>query len=127
MWGWRQGGVVDSDPEVMGVLCQGFRADEHEVRFIVFELEEVGLHPGLNISVAIGQGGGYSCGDGFGRDVDLDIIGVAVEVKTMFVYDISEWQDAKEEKREDQALNLGGRLVTEEQLLMCMNCCLLVR
>ena len=62
VWGWRQGGVVDRETEVMGVLCEGFRADEHQVGFIVVELEEVGLHPGLNISEAAGQGGGCSFG-----------------------------------------------------------------
>ena len=73
-------------------------------------LNWVDLHPGLNIGETVGQGGGYSCGDGFGRDVDLDIIGVAVEVKTIFTYDISEWQDVKDEKERTKHRTLGDAL-----------------
>ena len=93
----------------MGVLCEGFRADQHQIRFILVELEEVGLHPGLNIGEAVGQGGGYSCSDGFGRDVDLDIIAVTLEVKTMFAY-IFEWQDVKDEKERTKHRTLGDAL-----------------
>ena len=40
----------------------------------------------------------------------LVIIGVAVEVKTMFAYDISEWQDVKDEKERTKHRTLGDAL-----------------
>ncbi|KAF0046975.1 hypothetical protein F2P81_000608 [Scophthalmus maximus] len=63
-----------------------------------------------NLLLQLVRAGGYSCGDGFGRDVDLDIIGVEVEVKSMFAYDISEWQDVKDEKERTKQRTLGDAL-----------------
>lgn len=37
--------------------------------------------------IAVGQSGVSCSGDGFGGDVELDIIGVAVEAATMMTYD----------------------------------------
>lgn len=52
-----------------------------------------------------------SCsGDGFGGDVELDVIGVAVEVETMTMYDITMWEDVENEQERTKHRTLGDAL-----------------
>lgn len=75
------------------------------------------MHPGLYVGEAVGPSCRGNCGDGFGGDVDLDVI--SVEVETISTYDITEWQDVNDEEEKIQTPNLGGRLVTKEQWRRC--------
>lgn len=58
----------------------GFWGEED---FWFVEFEEFGLNPGLYVCEAAGEGGGGSGCDGSGGDVDLRVVGVAVEVEAV--------------------------------------------
>ena len=49
-------------------------------------------------------------GDGFGRNIKLDAISIAVEVETMFTKYISKRENVKDEELRTQKLTLGKTL-----------------
>lgn len=44
------------------------------------------MHPLFNFSKAVGQSGVTFSGDGFDGDIELDVIGLAMEVEIMMAY-----------------------------------------
>ena len=52
--GWRQGGGVDGEGEARSGICDGFGTDDDHVSFVAVQFEEVGVHPGFNVSEAVG-------------------------------------------------------------------------
>lgn len=76
----------------MGGGEDGFWTKDDNFNFIVVEFEKVVAHPGFNICQAVGEGGKDSWSDGFSGDVELDVIGVAVELKSMAAYNVTEWK-----------------------------------
>lgn len=87
--GWRQGEGVDSEGETVNGFSDGFGTDDDHVCFFTVELKEIGVHPGFNVSEAVGDSGVGGRGDGFSGDVELNIIGITVKVETMVVNDIA--------------------------------------
>lgn len=87
--GWRQGEGVDSEGETVNGFSDGFGTDDDHVCFFAVELKEIGVHPGFNVSEAVGDSGVGGRGDGFSGDVELNIIGIAVKVETMVANDIA--------------------------------------
>lgn len=79
------------------------------------QFKEVDLHPRFNFTEAVGQ----SCSGG---NVKLNVITVAVEAETMTAYDVTK-REHVQEKTKHRAREAGEVV----QLLMLMNCCLLVR
>lgn len=86
---WRQGEGVDSEGETVNGFSDGFGTDDDHVCFFAVELKEIGVHPGFNVSEAVGDSGVGGRGDGFSGDVELNIIGIAVKVETMVANDIA--------------------------------------
>lgn len=78
--GWKQGGVVDSERETVSGLGDGFGTDDDHVCFFTVKLKEISVHPGFNVNEAVGDSGVGNGGNGFSRDVKLNIIGVTVKV-----------------------------------------------
>lgn len=78
--GWKQGGVVDSERETVSGLGDGFGTDDDHVCFFTVKLKEISVHPGFNVNEAVGDSGVGNVGNGFSRDVKLNIIGITVKV-----------------------------------------------
>ena len=75
--------AVYVEDEVMDRCGELFRSNDDYLRFIAVEFEEVELEPGFCFSDAVCQDGVRSSGDGFGGDEELDVVGKAVEFKSM--------------------------------------------
>lgn len=87
--GGRDRGVVFSEG--------GFGAYEEEFSFVTVELEDVLLHPRFNCRGRI-QCGSEVVEEGFGAEVDLGVIGIAVEVKVKVTEDATKWKDVDDEE-----------------------------
>lgn len=55
------------------------------------------MHPGLDVIEAGGQSGLSFSGDGCSGDVEMDVIGVAVEVETMAATDVANGEHVEDE------------------------------
>ena len=81
--------MVIGEAEVVKGFNEGFRADDDRVQFVTVQLEEVRLHPTFYVSEAVGECGVSGSGVRFDGDVDLDIVRIEVEAKTMTAYDVA--------------------------------------
>lgn len=90
--------TIDAEREVLGGGEGGFWAKEYNFSFIAVEFEEVVVHPGFYVGEAVGEGGENSCGDGFGGDVDLSVVSIAVKVKSMAADDVTKWKHVEDEE-----------------------------
>lgn len=108
--GWRQGGVVDGEAETVCGFGAGFGADDDQVGFVTVEFEEVGLHPGFDIGEAVGEGGVSGGGDGVGGDIELDVIGITVEMETMVANDVAKGEQVEYEEERTKYRTLGDAL-----------------
>ena len=79
-WNWE---TVDVEGEVLDGCAELFRSNDDYFRFIPVEFEKVELKPGFYFSDAVCQDGVGSSGDGLGGGEELDVVGKAVELKSM--------------------------------------------
>ena len=56
------------------------------------------VHPGFYVGEAVGEGGENSWSDGFGGDVELSVVGIAVKVKSMAADDVAKWEHIEDEE-----------------------------
>ena len=56
------------------------------------------IHPGFYVGEAVGEGGENGWVYGFGGDVQLSIVSVAVKVKTMAADDVTGWEHVEDEE-----------------------------
>lgn len=92
--GYRE--AVDDDVWSWDVFCfgeGGFGADEQGLCFATIELEEIPAHPAPDVLKAGGKGGGGKSSGGFGGDIDLCIIGIAVKVDPMMTEDCAQGEE----------------------------------
>lgn len=66
--------------------------------FIAVKFEEVILHPVFDVCQRVCDGGENDWSDGFGRDLQLCIASIAVEVKSMAAYVVSKGQHVENEE-----------------------------
>jgi len=59
-------------------------ADEENFRFVAVEFEEFSLRPGLDICEAVCEGGVSGASHGCGRDVELGVVGITVEMEPIW-------------------------------------------
>ncbi len=83
---------------VLGFVEVGFGADEQGLGFIALELQDVPAHPALDVFQAGGEGGGRDGSSGFGGDVDLCVIGVAVKMDPMMTEDCAQGEEVDDEE-----------------------------
>ena len=50
------------------------------------------IHPVFDVGEAAGKAGEDGRGDGFGGDVKLGVVGIAVELESMAADDVSKWE-----------------------------------
>ncbi len=97
--GYRES--VDDDGCGWGVLRfgeGGFGADEQGLGFIAVELQEVPAHPAPDVSQAGGEGGRRDGSGGFGGNVDLCVISVAVKMDPMMTEDCAQGEEVDDEE-----------------------------
>lgn len=56
------------------------------------------VHPSFDVGEAVSEGGENGRSDGFGGNVQLGVVSIAVEVKTMAADDVTKWEHVKNEK-----------------------------
>jgi len=83
--GSRNRGAVDGE----GQVVVGFVVDDKDFRCVAIEFEEDVLHLGLYIREVVADGGVGNVCDGFGGNVKLCVVGVAVKVETVVAYDVA--------------------------------------
>ena len=76
----------------------GFWAKDYDFSFIAVEFEEVVVQPGFYVGEAVGEGGENSWSDGFGGDVELSVVRIAVKVKSMAADDVAKWEHIEDEE-----------------------------
>ena len=69
----------------MSGFDEGLVADDDHGRSVRVWMEEVILQPGLYFSEVVGECGFSGRGDGFGGNVDLEVVSVTMEAETMTV------------------------------------------
>ena len=75
--------------EKLNGFSDGFGTNDDHVCLVAVKFKRIGVHPGFNVSKAVGESGVDGGVDGFGGDVEVDIIGIAVKVKTMVANDVA--------------------------------------
>ena len=92
---------VDDDGRCWGALWfgeGGFGADYQGLGLIAVELQEVHAHPAPDVFQAGDEGGGRDGRGGFGGDVDLWVITVAVKVDPMVTEDCAQGEEVDDEE-----------------------------
>ena len=75
----------------------------------------------FDFSEAVGECGVSGSGNGFGGDVDLDVVNIAVKVETMVVYDGAKRQHVQDEEEWTKYRTLGDALGQRSSvLLLCL-------
>ena len=74
VWGGGQSAVVEVEAEVSGGSGEGCGTNDDDIRFVTVQLEVVSLQ---------------HVGDGFGGDVQLDIVNIAVEPESVVMDDFA--------------------------------------
>ena len=68
------------------------------------------MHPDFDFSEAVGECGVSGSSDGFGGDVDLDVVSIAVKAETMVAYDTAKAQHVQDEEKWTTHRTLGDTL-----------------
>ena len=56
------------------------------------------VHPCFDVSETVGERGKNGWSEGFGGDVELSIVSIAVEMKSMAADDVTKWKHVDNEK-----------------------------
>ena len=56
------------------------------------------VHPGFYVGEAVSEGGESSWGDGSGGDVELSVVSIAVNMKSMAADDVTKWEHVEDEE-----------------------------
>lgn len=91
LWTWVEGvtrypSMVREKPISPGF---GFVVDDNDFGFIAVWFQEVSLQLGFDIGEAICQGDGGGRCEGFSGEVELCVIGIAVNLEAMVAYNLS--------------------------------------
>lgn len=100
--------AIDDEGEVLSRRKERFGSDNKKFCFFAIEFEKVVVHPGFNISEAVCDGGDNDWGDGFGRDVDLCVVGIAVKAESMVAKDVTEGKHVDDEEEGAKHRTLGN-------------------
>lgn len=103
MGGSEHSGAIDGEGEVMGGFDERFGTNDDDFSFVRVEFEEVGLKPGFYFIDAVGEGRVSGKSDGFGGDVELNVIGKAVELESMTADYLTKGENVQDE--EERAKN----------------------
>ena len=97
--------AIDDDFCCYGVLCfgeAGFRANDQGLSLAAIELQKVPAHLAPDVPEESGEGGGRKVNSGFGRDIDLCIISIAMKIDTIVMEDCAHEKGLNDEKERTQ-------------------------
>ena len=82
----------------MDFVRVALEADEQGLGFIAVKLEEVPAHPAPDVFKAGDEGGGRDSSGGFGGDVNLSVVGVAVKMDPVMTEDCAQGVEVDDEE-----------------------------